>query len=162
MYAAVGSYMCQAWRILKLRLEHYPPPWISVPLSAAIYLNFFTHHVIPDLRWVLAALVLLAFRRTRVFFTVTERERVMPLALSFLLIGFFIWVAENIATLGGAWVYPNQHTGWRLVSLGKISSWALLVIISFIIVADLKHLKQKLSEARGVAVPETGAPQGGA
>lgn len=145
MYAAVGSYMCQAWRILKLRLTDYPSPWLSVPLSAAIYLNFFTHHFIPDFRWILAALVLLAFRRTRVHFTVTERERVMPLVLSFLLIGFFIWVAENIATLGGAWVYPDQRTAWRPVSLAKISSWALLVIISFIIVADLKHLKEKMS-----------------
>jgi uncharacterized membrane protein YoaT (DUF817 family) len=62
----------------------------------------------------------------------------MPLVLSFLLIGFFIWVAENIATFFGAWVYPNQARSWAVVGPGKITSWTLLVIISFIIVAALK------------------------
>ena len=32
----------------------------------------------------------------------------MPLVLSFVLIGFFIWIAENIATFFSAWEYPNQ------------------------------------------------------
>lgn len=148
MYAAVGSYMCQAWRILDLELTGYPSSRISGPLAGAIYLNFFTHHWIADLRWVLAALVLLVFRRTWVLFTVTTTRRRMPLALSFLLIGFFIWVAENIATYFGAWAYPNQRAGWRLVGLGKISSWALLVILSFILVADLKHLKARRGGVR--------------
>ena len=31
--------------------------------------------------------------------------------------------------------------GWRLVGLGKVSSWSLLVIVTFILVADLKHIK---------------------
>jgi uncharacterized membrane protein YoaT (DUF817 family) len=143
MYAAVGSYMCQAWRVLNLELTDYPPYRVSVPLAAAIYLNFFTHHWLPDVRWILAALVLAAFWRTRVLFTVTTPRRRMPLALSFLLIGFFVWVAENIATYFGAWTYPNQREGWRLVGLGKIGSWGLLVILSFILVADLKHLKAR-------------------
>jgi uncharacterized membrane protein YoaT (DUF817 family) len=63
----------------------------------------------------------------------------MPLVLSFLLIGFFIWVAENVATFFGAWVYPNQTRGWAIVGPSKISSWMLLVIISFIVVAALKQ-----------------------
>lgn len=152
MYAAVGSYMCQAWRLLDLDLTGYPPHRVSVPLAAAIYLNFFTHHWIPDFRWVLAALVLLVFRKTWVSYTATVPRRRMPLALSFLLIGFFVWVAENLSTFLGAWVYPNQREGWKLVGLGKISSWALLVIISFIIVADLKLLKRAIA-ARGSSPP---------
>ena len=143
MYAAVGSYMCQAWRLLDLELTGYPPHRLSLPLAAAIYLNFFTHHWLPDVRWILAALVLVVFGRTWVHFRVTVPRRRMPLALSFLLIGFFVWVAENLATYFGAWVYPDQDRGWRLVGLGKISSWALLVILSFILVADLKHLKAR-------------------
>jgi uncharacterized membrane protein YoaT (DUF817 family) len=51
-------------------------------------------------------------------------------------------VAENIATRFGAWVYPNQKTAWAIVSTGKITSWALLVIVTFIIVADLKHVRE--------------------
>ena len=34
-------------------------------------------------------------------------------------IGFFIWIAENITTFFGAWAYPNQETTWSLVHLGK-------------------------------------------
>ena len=64
----------------------------------------------------------------------------MPLVLSFVLIGFFIWIAENIATYFGAWVYPNQAKQWAIVGPAKISSWMLLVIISFIIVAALKEI----------------------
>lgn len=142
MYASVASYMCQAWRLFDIKLEKYPPYALSVPLSAGIYLNFFTHHFIPDFRWVLAAGVFLIFYRTRVLFTVTSRRRGMPLVLSFVLIGFFVWVAENVSTYLGAWSYPGQLGGWEVVSLQKISSWCLLVIVSFVIVADLKHVKK--------------------
>jgi len=67
--------------------------------------------------------------------------RRMPIVLSFVLIGFFIWVAENIGTFLGAWYYPHQTNGWNLVKWGKFSSWFLLVIVSFMIVAHLKHVK---------------------
>ena len=139
MYAAVASYMMQAWRLLRLRLTRFPPLSIAVLLSVLIYGNFFANHFMPDLRWPLAAAVLVAFWQTRVHFTVTEHERRMPLVLSFALIGVFIWVAENIATYFGGWVYPNQLRDWAIVGPSKISSWMLLVIISFIIVAVLKR-----------------------
>lgn len=148
MYSAVGSYVSQAWKIFKQRVENYPPYKYSVPLAVAIYLNFFTHHWIPDFRWVLAGLVVLVFWRTDVYFVVVEKVRHMKMVVAFLLIGFFVWVAENISTLFGAWQYPNQTETWHLVSLGKISSWALLVIISVIIVADLKHLKAQIIEGK--------------
>jgi len=144
MYAAVASYLCQAWRIFKLELEHYPPYIISVPLSAAIYLNFFTHHWLGDWRWALAVGVLVVFWRTSVLFTVTDQPRRMPMVLAFILIGFFIWMAEHISTFFGAWVYPNQVQAWTWVAWGKLSSWMLLVIISFMLVADLKHVKAKI------------------
>ncbi len=144
MYAAVASYMCQAWRLLELDLEDFPPYLLSLPLSAAIYLNFFTHHFIADLRWVLAGAVLVIFRRTRVRFRVTEQVRKMPLLVSFTLIGLFVWLAENISTFLGAWVYPEQRLAWQMVSVAKISSWVLLVIVNFMLVADLKHVRQRL------------------
>ncbi|MBL8796950.1 MAG: DUF817 domain-containing protein [Planctomycetia bacterium] len=145
MYAAVASYMCQAWRLLRFDLVGYPSYWLSVPLSVAIYLNFFTHHFFIDLRWLLLAGVLLVFRRSWLRFTVIEQERSLPLVLTFFLVGFFIWVAENISTYFGAWVYPEQRAGWQIVSFGKISSWTLLVIISGMIVADLKQFREKKS-----------------
>mgnify|MGYP000940143531 FL=1 len=141
MYASVASYLCQAWRRLEVRLTDWPPAYWTVPLSAAIYFNFFTHHYVFDFRWLLLAFVFVVFHRARVHYAVRGVHYRMPLALSFALIGFFIWIAENIATFLGAWTYPDQEQGWRLVGFGKISSWFLLVIISFIIVAQLKHVK---------------------
>ena len=142
MYAAVASYMCQSWRQMRLRLTGYPSQTLSLILSVAIYANFFTHHWIGDYRWWLAACVVILYARTRVYFTVLTKERWMPLVVSFLLIGFFVWIAENMATFFGAWVYPNQHSAWSSVSTGKISSWGLLVIVTFILVADLKHVRE--------------------
>lgn len=140
MYASVASYIMQAWRRCDLRLTHFPRFWMAVSLCAAIYVNFFTNHFIPDLRLPLAFAVLALFWRTRVHFTITRPERAMPAVLSFLLIGFFIWIAENIGTYFGAWVYPNQARKWAIVGPAKITSWMLLVIISFIIVAALKEI----------------------
>jgi uncharacterized membrane protein YoaT (DUF817 family) len=148
MYAAVASYMCQSWRLQHLRLTHYPPRILILPLALGIYANFFTHHWWPDLRWWLAAGVVAACWRTRVHFTVLHVERAMPLALSFVLIGFFVWIAENISTFLGAWVYPNQQTGWAIVSTGKITSWALLVILTFVLVAELKHYREGSATVR--------------
>ena len=146
MYASVASYIMQSWRLMRLRITEFPSFTLAVGLSAAIYANFFTNHYMVDLRWPLAACVLLLFRRTQVNFIVTTKERRMPLALAFLLIGFFIWVAENIATYFGAWQYPHQKRQWAIVGPTKISSWMLLVIISFIIVAALKEIFPKQQE----------------
>jgi uncharacterized membrane protein YoaT (DUF817 family) len=140
MYASVASYIMQAWRRFDLRLTGFPNFWMAVGVSVAIYANFFTNHYLPDIRWFLSAVVLALFWKTRVHFTVVRIERRMPLAVSFLLIGFFIWIAENIGTYFGAWVYPNQAQRWAIVGPAKISSWMLLVIISFIIVAALKEI----------------------
>lgn len=41
MYAAVGSDIIQAWRILDLHLRHHPPYWMSGLLAVLIYANFF-------------------------------------------------------------------------------------------------------------------------
>jgi uncharacterized membrane protein YoaT (DUF817 family) len=140
MYAAVASYMIQAWRLLDMRLTGAPPLGLAFALAFAIYANFFSNHWIADLRWPLIALVLFTFRRTWVVFHPAERERRMPLTLAFLLTGFFVWIAENIATFFGAWAYPHQRGGWAIVGPAKISSWALLVILSFVIVAAVKQL----------------------
>ena len=143
MYAAVASYVVQAWRLFDLKLENYPSCRLSIPLASLIYLNFFSHHFIGDFRWWLCVGLVSIFRKTRVRFTPGRKELRMPLLGSFVLIGFFIWIAENISTFFGAWVYPNQSHAWQLVHIGKISSWSLLVVITIIIVADLKHIKQR-------------------
>ncbi|TNJ64393.1 DUF817 domain-containing protein [Paenibacillus hemerocallicola] len=147
MYASVASYLCQAWRRLKVELVRWPPFSMVVPLAAMIYLNFFTHHYWVDVRWWLSALVLLVFWRTWVTYEVGGTRYRMPLALSFVLIGFFIWIAENVATFFGAWEYPDQSVSWQIVHFGKVSSWLLLVIVSFLIVATLKLVKDRQTPA---------------
>jgi len=144
MYASVGSYIIQAWRLFDLRIRHHPPYWMGAAIAVLIYANFFTHHYIGDYRWYLAACALGLYSRTTVLFTPLDRERRMPLVLSFVLIGFFIWLAENISTFWGVWRYPNQLGAWSLVHLSKWSSWSLLVIMTFTIVAGLKHIKAKI------------------
>ncbi len=141
MYASVGSYVCQAWRWFNLRLINWPGIAAASLISMAIYLNFFTHHFMYDLRWVITGLLIVIFRKTKIVFQTNGYDRKMPLVLSFLLIGFMIWIAENLATFLGAWKYASQHEGWRMVSLGKISSWFLLVVLSIVIVIQLKFIR---------------------
>jgi uncharacterized membrane protein YoaT (DUF817 family) len=144
MYAAVGSYIIQAWRLLDVRIRHHPPYWMATVIAILIYANFFTHHYIGDYRWYIAACVLGLYARATVVFKPLDRDRNMPLLFAFVLIGFFIWLAENISTFFGIWKYPNQIGAWATVHVGKWSSWSLLVIMTFTIVANLKHIKHRI------------------
>ena len=148
MYAAVGSYIIQAWRLFDLRVRHHPPYWMGVLIAVLIYANFFTHHYIGDYRWYLAACALGLYARTTVVFRPLDRDRGMPLLVAFVLIGFFIWLAENISTFWGVWRYPNQLGAWSAVHVSKWSSWSLLVVMTFTIVAQLKHIKHSIHVAR--------------
>jgi uncharacterized membrane protein YoaT (DUF817 family) len=150
MYASVASYMCQAWRRHELELRRMPKNTIMVALAGSIYVNFFTNHYFADLRWLLFACVLLVFARTKVEFTVSEQRLWMPMPVAFVLIGFFVWVAENIGTYFAGWQYPHQAGGWSLVHFEKISSWTLLVIVSFVLVASLKNVKSSRSSQSGL------------
>ena len=143
MYAAVGSYVCQAWRRFDLRITNYRAR-STAGVAALIYLNFFTSHVTADVRLVLALALLVVTRRTWVHFTVGRRRHAMPLALSFVLIGFFLWVAENAATLLRAWQYPSQESVWTLVHAAKLGSWSLLVVVSIVLVAAVKAYEGQL------------------
>ncbi|PFG29776.1 DUF817 domain-containing protein [Paramicrobacterium agarici] len=134
MYGAVGSYMVRVYRLFDLRFTRYPPLWLTAVLAGAIYVNFFSHHYIVDLRWVLLAGVLLTFGLCTMQFHVFRRTLRMPLVVAFALVAFFIWIAENIGTYSGAWLYPGQVDGWEMVSISKLVSWFLLMIISVVLV----------------------------
>lgn len=142
MYAAVGSYIARVWRGFDFRFSHYPPVWATWLLALAIYANFFAHHWLPDARWLLFAVTALLFWRTEVWFRPLDRYRAMPLLLGFLLVALFIWMAENLGTFARAWTYPNQHDGWHMVSLAKLGSWYLLMIISFVLVSMVTRVAE--------------------
>jgi uncharacterized membrane protein YoaT (DUF817 family) len=99
---------------------------------------------IGDYRWHIAACALGLYARATVLFMPPDRDRTMSLLLSLVLIGFFIWLAENISTFFGIWQHPNQIGAWSAVHVGKWSSWSLLVIMTFTIVANLKHVKARI------------------
>jgi uncharacterized membrane protein YoaT (DUF817 family) len=139
MYAAVGSYLVRVFRLFELRFDRYPPIWATGILAAAIYANFFTHHYLPDARWVLLALVGALYLRCTMHFRNhrTRPWRRMPVLAAFVGVAFFIWIAENIGTAAGAWIYPAQSDGWEPVSLSKLVSWLLLMMISIVLVTTV-------------------------
>jgi uncharacterized membrane protein YoaT (DUF817 family) len=146
MYSAVGSFISRVWRIFDFQYTYYPSKIATVILVILIYINFFSHHYIFDFRWFLLAATLVLFYRTDIYFKIINTHRKMPLLLGWFLVSLFIWFAENIATYAGAWIYPNQKSGWQLVSLSKLSSWYLLMLLSFVLVSLISvitHYKPK-------------------
>ena len=123
MYSAVGSYITRAWRIFNFQYDHYPKRLYTVVLVVLIYVNFFTHHFVWDIRWLLLGATVMLFYRTRIYFQVLHVHRHMPLLVGWLLVALFIWLAENIGTYTNTWIYPNQNGGWQMVSLSKLISW---------------------------------------
>lgn len=132
MYASVGSFMARAIRIFEMRFTPYPPFWLTVLLAVAIYVNFFAHHYLPDIRWVLFAATVLIYGRTWVWFRPRGWYR-MPMVLSAVLSSFALWVAENVGTRSGTWLYAGQHEA-QMVSFAKMGSWYLLLYVSFVTV----------------------------
>jgi len=135
LYSAVGSYIARAWKIFNLYFVNFPKLHYLGIFSFVIYLNFFTHHYVWDMRWLLFLTAIILFRKTRVYFTMVKTPRSMPLLMGLLFISFFLYIAENIGTYMKVWLYPNQTGGWHLVGFNKFGSWFLLIIISFTLVA---------------------------
>lgn len=134
MYACIGSYIARIWRLMDFRFVRYPPVWTTWTLAILAYLNFFTHHYGPDIRLGLFAASAALFGRTWVVFTVDRTPRRMPLLVGFGLVALFIWLAENLGTLAGAWTYPSQRHGWSMVPIGKLGAWYLLMLLSYVLV----------------------------
>ena len=147
MYAAVAGYICQAWKRFDLEMKPLPPASLAVGLAVAGYLNFFANTYLFDIRWWIIGAVMSAYASTWCSFTVNGRRYRLPLNVAFVLIALFIYLGENIGTLAGAWQYPNQTNGWAIVHGGKISSWYLLIIVSYAIVAWLKSRIENASVA---------------
>ncbi|MCT1656932.1 DUF817 domain-containing protein [Brevibacterium luteolum] len=136
MYAAVGSYLVRVFKLFHLRFTNYPPIWLTALIAAAIYVNFFTHHYLPDIRWLLVAAVLVIWGRCVMHFRNHRDQpyRRMPVLISFIGVAFFIWIAENIGTYTGSWIYPHQSDSWELLEISKLVAWFLLMIISVVLV----------------------------
>ena len=133
MYASVGSFMARAIRVFDMRFAPYPAMWMTYLLAVGIYVNFFAHHFVPDIRAALFAGTVLLFLRTRIWYRIGDRFYWMPLPVAAFLSSIFLWIAENIGTMTGTWLYSGQAR-LELVSLGKLGSWYLLLYVSFVTV----------------------------
>jgi len=162
MYASIGSYIARCWRLFEFRFTRHPPLWALYLLSAAIYVNFFAHHYAADVRPALFLIVAILFGRSWVHYRVWQAPRAMPLLLGLFLVALFIWFAENIGTLTKTWLYPHQRVAWSMVSLGKLSSWFLLLIISYAMVAavnrPLPYEREERAEPLDVTPAASRAP----
>ena len=150
MYAAVGSYMARVIRIFEMRFAPYPPLWMTFLLAAAIYANFFAHHFLPDIRVILFAATILLYARTRIWFRISDRRWWMPLPVAAALSSLALWLAENVGTATGTWLYSGQRPD-HWVSFAKLGSWYLLLYVAFVTVTLVS--RQALSARSDPATP---------
>lgn len=139
MYGSIGSYIARAWRLFDFRFTRHPPLRATGVLACAIYVNFFSHHFLPDMRPLLFAVVAWLFGPCWVHYRIRRVHRRMPLLLGFILVALFIWLAENIGTYSKTWLYPAQRQGWQLVPPGKLGAWLLLMNISYVMVCMVRR-----------------------
>ncbi|MCG5247230.1 DUF817 domain-containing protein [Methylorubrum extorquens] len=156
MYASIGSYIARVWRLFDFRFTRHPPLMFTLPLAGAIYLNFFSHYYVADMRAMLFIATGVLFGGTVMHFKVWHVYRQMPLLLGFVLVAGFIWLAENIGTASRVWLYPNQAAGWSPVSAAKLGSWFLLMIVSYVLVT-LVSRPEPCSEAAPARPADPGA-----
>lgn len=133
MYASVGSYIARVIRIFDMRFAPYPSFPLTVLLATGIYVNFFAHHFLPDIRIGLFLATVMLYARTRIWFRIHDHHWWMPLPLAAILAALALWVAENVGTATGTWIYSGQFPG-QIVSLGKLGSWYLLLYVAFVTV----------------------------
>ena len=130
MYASVGSYIVRVIRVLYIKFAPFPPIWRTWGLATLIYANFFTHHYIPDARYVLISATIILFFRTRIWFRIGETYYWMPFSIAAALALFFLWIAEHVGTRTHTWLYASEQ-GWSIVNFSKMGSWYLLLYVAF-------------------------------
>lgn len=148
MYASVGSYMVRVIRLFDMTFTPFPPMLAHFTLATLIYVNFFAHHFLPDIRMALFLGTIVLYAHTRINFRIGAHWYWMPLPLAAFLASLFLWIAENIGTLTGTWIYSGQ--GMEMVNFAKMGSWYLLLYVAFatVTLATQDALKPNLAGAR--------------
>ena len=134
MYSAVGSFFARALKLFQVQLLQLPKfGWLML-LTSLSYANFMLHHFIVDLRLGLFALSVWLFWRCRMAFSLGSQRMEWPFLPVLWVVAIFIWVAENLSTYYQIWLYPSQVQNWHMVSVAKIGSWYLLMLLSLVLV----------------------------
>ena len=154
MYASVGSFMARAIRLFDMQFAPFPPFGWHLALAVAAYVNFFAHHFLWDARYLIFAATVALYARTRIWFRIGEVWRWMPLPVAAFLSSLFLWIAENVGTMTGTWLYAGQGA-FEVVSLSKMGSWYLLLYVAFATVT----LVVRGPLRRGPFAPERRSPQ---
>jgi len=107
-----GHRLLQCPLLAPLRLPLHTPPalWILSALAFGIYVNFFTHHDLPDGAWALRV----GRGAIRALLGALQGMACAPAhaaASGLALVALFIWLAANIGTFTAAWMYPSQRLG---------------------------------------------------
>ncbi len=135
LYSSVGSYMARAWRINKFTFIHLPHKISLAFVGLLIYANFFANHYIPDMRWVIFGILIALFWNTKLRVQLTHTWYTFHPLFTNALLASFVWLAEQIGTFARVWIYPHQATEWHPVTFHMFTSWYMLLIFSFIIIA---------------------------
>ena len=138
MYAAVGSYMVRVIRLFDMVFAPFPTRALHFGLAIAAYINFFSHHFIWDMRVLLFLGTILLYSQTRIWFRIGVSWFWMPLPVAAFLSSLFLWIAENIGTITGTWIYAGQSR-LDMVRLDKVGSWYLLLYVAFATVTLVKR-----------------------
>ena len=154
MYAAVGSYVARVIRLFEMDFTPFPPWPLHFAFAGMIYLNFFSHHFILDLRYVLFAATIVIYARTRIWFRIGQNWHWMPLPLAAFFSSFFLWLAENIGTMTGTWLYTGQNP-FDVVSFAKMGSWYLLLYVAFATVTLVVPITQGRAAPTRTQRPQT-------
>lgn len=143
MYSSVGSFLARGLRLFNVSLTNLPS-LIGVSLLVVLsYANFFTKFYVPDIRNILFIASIILFWKTKLLFQINNENNFqsrsttqyqLPFLPLLLLLAFLVWLAENIATFANIWRYPSQADLWHIVSLGKLGSWYLLLMLSLVMV----------------------------
>lgn len=144
MYASVASYMCQSWRCFEMKFTRWPKIEVASLLGALIYINFYTNAYIVDIRFFLIPAVLWSFRDTYVLFLTSDTQRrAVPLCVALLFVALLVWIAENGATILGAYSYPHQIVTWGIVKFRIFASWFLLIVVSAVMIGIVRGVYEE-------------------
>lgn len=147
MYASVGSAIARSIRLFSIEFIELPKRTALLLLAASIYINFFTHHFVYDIRYIIIICIIGLFARTQMKIAHAGKTYTIHFLLGAVSVACAIWFAENVATYLDIWRYPHQADAWRPVHIEKITSWFLLMLVSFALVTtavpqtNTKHLQ---------------------
>ena len=135
MYAAVGSYHRARVAHLGLPLRALSADLAAGGAGGRVYANFFTHHYLPDMRLGLFVASALIYGPCMLYYRPDRRSGRCRCWSALCWWRCSSGSPRTSALSPAPGSIPARQRGWHPVSLDKLGSWYLLMIISFVLVA---------------------------